>query len=313
MSTLIGYFMAKISILMNCYNGEEYLKEALNSIFAQTYTDWEIIFIDNFSTDSSVKIAKEFGAKVKIFRPPCFCPLGKARNFGLTKCSADYLAFLDTDDIWEEDKLKIQFDLLQTNENIAFTYSGYSCIDHLGDMISNRRVATDSDFIRLIKRYDVNMQTVMINTLVVHQDKLVFDESLSYNPDFKLFIKLAHDYPVLAHDGELARYRISPNSLSKKLLSIQVKENLKVLNYLLQIASMPEKYISVLKKQKEYYFWKSVLSKSLNSERNVNYKCFFYLGHFSKKYWIMLLIYLVPFSSLRSKVFKHLYINNWIS
>ncbi len=305
--------MAKVSILMNCFNGEEYLKQALNSIFSQTFTDWEVIFIDNYSTDNSVNIAKKFGDKVKIYQPPSFCPLGKARNFGLTKCNGDYLAFLDTDDIWLNDKLEKQVHLLLKNPQVAFTYSSFSCIDGEGRLISNRKVNTGRDFIGLIKCYDVNMQTVLINTLAINEGELVFDESLSYNPDFNLFIRLAYNYPILGQDSVFVTYRVLANSLSNKLLSIQIKENLKVLNYLLSIKGMPADYKTVIRKQKEYYFWRSKLSKSIKGECNVNYKCFFYIGFFTTKYWFMLLLYLLPSKTIRSIILKQIHKRNWIS
>ena len=69
-----------VSVIMNCYNGQEYLEEAIDSVFGQTYTNWEVIFWDNASTDESAKIVKRFPSKIRYFRSRNKMPLGKARN-----------------------------------------------------------------------------------------------------------------------------------------------------------------------------------------------------------------------------------------
>ena len=98
--------MPKISILMNAYNAELYLEEAINSIYNQTFNDWEIIFIDNCSIDQTCKIAQSYDNRLKYFKTNENIPLGAARNFGLNFVSGKYLTFLDTDDVWEKKNLK---------------------------------------------------------------------------------------------------------------------------------------------------------------------------------------------------------------
>ena len=88
-----------VSILMNCLNGARYLREALDSVTAQTFTDWEVIFWDSNSTDASVAIAKSYGPKIRIFRGP-IVSLGMARNWALANARGTYLAILDCDDVW---------------------------------------------------------------------------------------------------------------------------------------------------------------------------------------------------------------------
>ncbi len=105
--------MPKISVLMNCYNGEKYLIEAIDSVFTQTYTDWEIVFIDNSSTDNSAEIAKSYGKKIKYYKTEHNIPLGAARNFGLKFCTGEYISFLDTDDIWLPNMLEEQINAIE--------------------------------------------------------------------------------------------------------------------------------------------------------------------------------------------------------
>ena len=98
----------KVSVIMNCFNGEKYLRESLDSIFCQTYEDWEIIFWDNASTDGTQQIATSYDSRLKYFRAEVNTPLGSARNMALEKATATYVAFLDSDDYWQKKKLEIQ-------------------------------------------------------------------------------------------------------------------------------------------------------------------------------------------------------------
>ena len=92
-----------VSIIMNCYNGEKYLREALVSILAQTYKNWELIFWDNQSTDKSVEIFKSYAdERLKYFYAPTHTLLYEARNYAIEKASGEFYAFIDVDDWWEK-------------------------------------------------------------------------------------------------------------------------------------------------------------------------------------------------------------------
>ena len=98
-----------VSILMNCYNGQRYLKEALDSVINQTYKNWELIFWDNQSKDKSSEIFKSYkDIRLRYFYADQHTPLYKARNLAIEKSKGDLIAFLDTDDLWEKDKLELQ-------------------------------------------------------------------------------------------------------------------------------------------------------------------------------------------------------------
>ena len=101
--------LPKVSIIMNCYNGEKYLRESIESILAQSYSDWELVFFDNNSNDKSKKIFNSFKDKrLKYFFSSKLLTLYNARNKALEKTRGDYISFLDVDDIWNENKLKVQ-------------------------------------------------------------------------------------------------------------------------------------------------------------------------------------------------------------
>ena len=100
-----------VSIIVNCFNGEKYLKESLDSILNQTYKNWEIIFWDNRSTDQSSKIFKSYkDQRFKYFYAFEHTLLYKARNEAIKKADGELLAFLDVDDWWEKDKAHEKID-----------------------------------------------------------------------------------------------------------------------------------------------------------------------------------------------------------
>jgi glycosyltransferase involved in cell wall biosynthesis len=98
-----------VSVLMNCYNGEAYLAEAVRSVLAQTYDDFEVILWDNQSEDRSEEIFRSFDdSRLKYYRAPSRTPLGLARNHAAAQATGEWLAFLDVDDLWEPRKLEQQ-------------------------------------------------------------------------------------------------------------------------------------------------------------------------------------------------------------
>ena len=109
-----------ISIIVNCYNGEKYLKQALESIQKQNYTNWELIFWDNQSTDNSKAIFDSFNeSRFKYFYSEKFTSLYEARNLACGKCNGEFIAFLDCDDWWYDNFLFLE---VVVNDGIPHSY-----------------------------------------------------------------------------------------------------------------------------------------------------------------------------------------------
>ena len=103
-----------VSIIMNCHNGEKYLKKSLQSVINQTYKNWELIFWDNRSIDKSKDIVKGFKDKrFKYFKSKKFNSLYESRNLAIKKSKGRYICFLDTDDWWLKKKLIYQIDVFR--------------------------------------------------------------------------------------------------------------------------------------------------------------------------------------------------------
>ena len=92
-----------VSIILNCYNGEEYLKEALSSVIKQTYKNWELIFLDNRSKDNSKFILQSYkNKKFRYFKAKKHLSLYSARNLAIKKTKGEFISFIDSDDTWEK-------------------------------------------------------------------------------------------------------------------------------------------------------------------------------------------------------------------
>ncbi|MEJ2405866.1 MAG: glycosyltransferase family 2 protein, partial [Candidatus Thiodiazotropha sp.] len=129
-----------VSIVMNCYNGERFLREAIDSVYEQGFQDWEIIFWDNASTDSSAEIAQSYDERVKYFLADETAPLGEARNHALKQASGKYIAFLDCDDLYLPEKLEKQVALMESGD-YALSYGSAIMIDEHGAVIRRFRVS----------------------------------------------------------------------------------------------------------------------------------------------------------------------------
>ena len=112
-----------VSVVVNCHNGEKFLKTCIKSVLDQTYKNWEIVFWDNKSTDQSAKIVKSFKDKrIKYFKSNKFEKLYRTRNLAIKKSKGKYICFLDTDDFWSKNKLSSQINLIKRkNYNIIYT------------------------------------------------------------------------------------------------------------------------------------------------------------------------------------------------
>ena len=110
-----------VSIIMNCHNGEKYLKQSIKSIIDQKYKNWELNFFDNSSLDKSLSIAKSFhNKKIKIFKSKKYLKLYDARNFAIKAAKGKFISFLDVDDLWHPLKLHLQVKYVVENKKICF-------------------------------------------------------------------------------------------------------------------------------------------------------------------------------------------------
>jgi len=213
----------KVSIIMNCKNGQTFLRNSISSVIRQTYKNWELIFFDNFSKDKSIEIAKTFNDKrIKILKAKKSLKLYDARNEALKFAKGKYITFLDTDDFWNSKKLKTQIDFLKKN-NLKFCYS------NLNLKFKNKKnlfIKKDKDHLRstqsLLKNYDIGILTVMVEKKLFSYKR--FNKQFEIIGDFDLFIRLSEITLIGYINKCLATYRIHNYNLSRRKKNIHIKE-----------------------------------------------------------------------------------------
>ena len=211
-----------VSVIINCYNGEEYLKQAIDSIYNQTYKNWEIIFWDNCSTDKSAEIAKNYGDKVLYYKSNINTTLGEARTEAIKKVNGEYITFLDCDDIWLKNKLDLQVDFMTQNPEFILCYGSIQEITSQGDFFRDVLTIHESGFLlkELLLQYDISILTSMINRDLLIESKLNFDPQVSASEEYCLFMQLACLYKIGVLREKLALYRVFEDSLTSKSLNV---------------------------------------------------------------------------------------------
>jgi glycosyltransferase involved in cell wall biosynthesis len=219
-----------VSVIMNCLNCEKYLREAIDSVFAQTYEDWEIIFWeDNASNDDSERIAKSYGNKLRYFRSDVSLPLYGSRNLAVQEARGKYIAILDCDDIWLPTKLEEQIPLIERDDEIGLVYSDAIIFNEKGEekrQFSILKPYRDKVFSELLLANFINTQTVVVRKKVFDSIENGFDGRLIMSGDYDAYLRISYKWKVDYVDKPLARYRVHRNSKSqrdgKKLLSVEL-------------------------------------------------------------------------------------------
>ncbi len=216
-----------VSIILNCYNGEQYLKKALMSIERQSYQNWELIFWDNKSTDNSRKIMQSFQNKrFKYFLTKKHTSLYAARNLAINKAKGDFISFIDADDTWEKNKLSKQIKLFK-DKKVAVVYGN--------SWIKNENLNKEKIFIKdkmksgyihdeLIKSYNVGILTAVIKKKFFKNKKKLFNDNYNIIGDFELFIRLSKKNKFNVVQEPVATYRIHKNNLSLLEKKMEINE-----------------------------------------------------------------------------------------
>ncbi|NLW91120.1 MAG: glycosyltransferase [Syntrophomonadaceae bacterium] len=214
-----------VSILMNCYNSERFLQETLDSLFKQTWQNWQLVFVDNCSTDNSSKMISQYrhDERVNYIMTPHHMSLGEARDFGLDYCQGKYICFLDTDDLWDSAKLKKQVVFLDKHPDALLTYSGCYFINENSKITGKRDLAYKYGnlFGINLANYEINIPTLMIRRDALGMiDKPYFDPLLKFAEDNNLAMRLLACGPAACQPEKLVYYRQSRGSLTNKTVDL---------------------------------------------------------------------------------------------
>lgn len=204
-----------VSVIMPCYNMERYIVDTIRSVINQTHADWELIVVDDQSTDGTVALVKslcEHDSRIHFSVNTGHASIANTRNNCIKQAKGRYLAFLDADDIWHPDKLQRQLQFMQEKQ-VAFSYSSYDLIDESGQPLGKTiHTAGDLSYEAFLRNTIIGCSTVMLDIDLVGP-VTVPDFRTSEDTATWLDI-LKKGFTAYALDEPLTAYRIRRKSAS---------------------------------------------------------------------------------------------------
>jgi glycosyltransferase involved in cell wall biosynthesis len=291
-----------ISIIMPAYNAELFINDSINSVIAQTYSNWELIIIDDGSTDSTAKKVSHYlicENRIQYYYQENG-KQGKARNLGITKSKGEYLAFLDADDMWLPDKLKFQIEFIQEKKvDLVFASSYIFNDDEIMDVSRKINVINNVYYDKNSLGIFLERNRIPILTVLVKKDKVInvngFSELIFIQniEDYHLWLKLLmSDCVFYSSDNIVAKYRLHDNSVtfSDKFAISKLPD---MFFNLLQLYPNYKIQIEIGLKEKFKLIYRSNLFEK--AELNIWIKKnTYYLLKFKMQYLYLFLNYLLP-------------------
>jgi glycosyltransferase involved in cell wall biosynthesis len=209
--------MKKVSVIINCHNGEKYLKKCISSVVNQKYQNFEIIFFDNFSSDKSKNIAIDFkDERLKYFFSKKKVPLYQARNEALQVATGEIIAFLDVDDWWNENYLLSREELFD-NGNYDYFYSNVFMFYEKSKKFKkykNYQLPSGKIYKSLAEDYFVIISGLMVKKKIF-KEVGYFNDKLNIIGDFDFVMRIAKKFNAHALNEPSVYYRIHKNNFSK--------------------------------------------------------------------------------------------------
>ena len=203
-----------VSIITPLYNSAHYIRKTIDSIINQTYHNWELLVIDDCSSDNSVEIVEKFSkldSRIKLIKLDNNSGAAVARNRGIQEAKGRFIAFLDSDDTWISDKLEKQIKFMLTND-YAFTYTVYHKVNEHGEYLSTVNIPERISYNELLKTCVIGCLTAMYDTETL--GKITFP-LIRKRQDFALWLKILKKVPfAYGLDEDLASYTVRNDSIS---------------------------------------------------------------------------------------------------
>lgn len=211
--------MLKVSIITPLYNCSEYLEQAIQSVVSQTYQDWEMIMVDDFSTDKSIEIAQRYAAedsRIKVLQLEKNSGAAVARNTAIEAAAGRFIAFLDSDDKWLPHKLETQIQFMQDND-VAFSYAAYEKINEQGNAVGKVGVPERITYYDLLKVCSIGCLTAVYDTQKLGK---IYMPLIRKRQDLGLWLRILKQIPYAYGVQEvLGQYQLRSDSISANKLS----------------------------------------------------------------------------------------------
>ena len=213
----LRYQQKLVSIVTPVYNAESFIEQTILSVMAQTYTEWELLLIDDCSTDNSAKIIQQYvkqDKRIKYHRHQQNSGAAVARNTAISLARGEYLAFLDSDDLWVSNKLERQLSFMKSH-GAAFVFSRIKMIDPQGNTLKDSiPIPAKVSYQTLLKRTVIATSTVLINRTQVGHFSMPLRRG---GQDYATWLMLLRRLNYAFGQNEcLVEYRVSDHSLSSK-------------------------------------------------------------------------------------------------
>lgn len=210
-----------VSVITPTYNAELFISATIDSVRAQTYSNWELVIVDDASKDTTVDILKKYAAaddRIKFFVLETNSGAAIARNTAIENASGNYIAFLDADDLWMPEKLSKQITFMQ-EKDIQVCFSSYELMDEAGESLGKMVKALPKvDFSKMLKSNYVGNLTGIYNAETLGK---VYMPNIRKRQDWALWLtlikKVGSAYSI---EEPLAKYRLRENSISSNKLNL---------------------------------------------------------------------------------------------
>jgi len=209
--------MPRVSVIIPAYNAQRFVGEAIESALAQTYPDFEIVAVDDGSTDATLSILRSFEPRIRVISQPNRGPAA-ARNAGIRDSTGDYIAFLDGDDLWKIEKLSEQVALLDERSDVGLVYTeSLMFSDAAGKREIHRKIgyAIEPSLGFLLHGNCIPTSTVMFRRDCVEQVGRMSEarELLEGGEDYEYWLRIAQCYSIAGIPKPLAFYRTHRDNL----------------------------------------------------------------------------------------------------
>ncbi len=240
-----------VSIVIPCYNAARFIQKTLESVFSQSFSNYELIIINDGSTDASGDIVKALNHPVVKYVDQTNQGVSAARNKGLSQAKGKYVLFLDADDLLEKDFLKLRVELLETNPTLLFCYSEVVTINEEGAETGKILQAVGRSIDEEICTYKANYCSCPSNYLIRREKitgLLEFNPSLSNSADRFFLLRLNRLGKGLSVSGEgRLKYRVHAGSMSKTILPKNIRDLILFYGEVLHHRLVPSEYYWALK------------------------------------------------------------------
>jgi glycosyltransferase involved in cell wall biosynthesis len=211
--------MPKISVIVPVYNGERYLRESIESVLSQSYRDFELIVVDDGSSDKTREVISQYEGKYSYFKAVYHSEnkgVSAAKNSGIAVSTGEFLVFAAADDIQEQERLEVSIKALEENPDLDMVFIDCQMIDSEGNFLNRRKgypagMTSKNAIIYQLKRNHLWSGLVMLR----NTPDIRFDETIPNAVDYELFLRMLLKGATLRIIGlPLLRYRVHENNIS---------------------------------------------------------------------------------------------------